>query len=356
MSNANKRVKTVYRNASEVCHIWAQQSGVDVRCSNAHSDGTALYSYATPIANFVTNAKGKPAVLITTERYSVTTSQNMPTASDIPGGYAIGSWYSDEARDAGKTVPVFHVRHICHTGGRAPWPSAQGPHWDNVETMQGEYLELLKKLSRAKANAENYTRDLNLLRAKAQAYCKFFGVPFVGKKFPPVSEETIARAKAVTLAETKRKSEANKARRERDAINAETVCAEYLSNVRAFLPYNWQNASNETIAKVREYQREQWLNGTITRLEQNSGFETLLRVRGEDIETSRGATFPLAHGLKALPYIRAIVASGEVWQRNGKTIHLGHYQIDRIEGGQIVAGCHKLPVSEVERLAASLGV
>jgi len=42
------------------------------------------------------------------------------------------------------------------------------------------------------------------------------------------------------------------------------------------------------------------------------------------------------------------------WQRNGKTIHLGHYQIDKIADGQVIAGCHTIPIAEIERLAATL--
>lgn len=354
-------MKTVYRNAGEVLHIWAQQGGHDVRCSNAHTNGTALYSYSTPIANFLTNDKGKTAVLITTRRYSTTTSANMPSASDIPGGYAIGSWYNtprfstlQNGKDGVNKIPVFHVEHVGKVDGRATFPSSKGFHADNMLIMQNEYMELLKKLSRAKANAENYVTDLGLLREKAQAYGKFFRVTFNGKRFPVVTPEVIARAKDVTQKDAARKAKQTAERNQRNRERAEMNAAAYIAGTERLAWETKQYVTVPTLGKIVAKQAEAWIAGGESRPD-NSGI-TLLRVRGDEVETSRGATFPLAHGLKALPYIRAIVASGEAWHRNGKTIHLGAYQIDSIEGGVIVAGCHELPVSEVERLAASLGV
>ena len=53
--------------------------------------------------------------------------------------------------------------------------------------------------------------------------------------------------------------------------------------------------------------------------------------------------------------MRAVVARGEAFQTNGKTFHLGHYKIDRIEtDGTLTAGCHVIPYSEIERIAPEL--
>jgi hypothetical protein len=49
-----------------------------------------------------------------------------------------------------------------------------------------------------------------------------------------------------------------------------------------------------------------------------------------------------------------------LYARNGHTIHLGHYAIDRIErrpdGVHVIAGCHDVPLTEVEHVAAELGL
>jgi hypothetical protein len=48
---------------------------------------------------------------------------------------------------------------------------------------------------------------------------------------------------------------------------------------------------------------------------------------------TKGANFPITHAKRGLALVRAVVARGEGWQRNGHTFHLGHYQI---ESGGIV--------------------
>jgi len=74
------------------------------------------------------------------------------------------------------------------------------------------------------------------------------------------------------------------------------------------------------------------------------------------VETSRGAQVPASHALRGLRFVRAVVARGEAFQTNGKTFHLGHYKIDRIEtDGTLTAGCHVIPYSEIERIAPELG-
>ena len=77
-----------------------------------------------------------------------------------------------------------------------------------------------------------------------------------------------------------------------------------------------------------------------------------LRIIGDTLETSHGASVPLAHAVKAFRFVKLIKERGETWARNGKTIRVGHFQIDRIESdGSFVAGCHTIAWPEVERAA-----
>ena len=82
-----------------------------------------------------------------------------------------------------------------------------------------------------------------------------------------------------------------------------------------------------------------------------------MRIRGDMLETSHGASVPLAHAVKAFRFVKLVRQRGVEWQRNGKTIRVGHFQIDRIAAtGDFVAGCHKFTWPEVERVAALAGV
>jgi hypothetical protein len=110
-----------------------------------------------------------------------------------------------------------------------------------------------------------------------------------------------------------------------------------------------------------------WLDGADVRVtfDAESG-GAALRIRGDMLETSHGASVPLAHAVKAFRFVKLMrtkhydAASHsivKVWERNGKTIRVGHFQIDRIfSDGGFVAGCHNFTWPEIERAAALAGV
>lgn len=101
---------------------------------------------------------------------------------------------------------------------------------------------------------------------------------------------------------------------------------------------------------------EQWRNGkghaTSTIQGVPSYSMTLLRRKGEKLETSRGAVVPWDHALKAFEVVQRCRATGRTYQRNGHTVHVGHFAIDRIDAeGNMTAGCHSLTFEEMEALA-----
>lgn len=82
-----------------------------------------------------------------------------------------------------------------------------------------------------------------------------------------------------------------------------------------------------------------------------------LRVKGDELQTSWGARVPLDHAVKAFKIIARCRKNGTAWERNGHSIHVGHFQIDRISpNGDIEAGCHRILWGEIERIANSIGV
>ena len=81
----------------------------------------------------------------------------------------------------------------------------------------------------------------------------------------------------------------------------------------------------------------------------------MLRIDGDEVLTSRGARFPISHAKRALAFVRKVRESGQPYVRNGHTIHLGPYAIDRIEpDGTVKAGCHVVSWQEIERIAPVL--
>ena len=82
-----------------------------------------------------------------------------------------------------------------------------------------------------------------------------------------------------------------------------------------------------------------------------------IRIKGDQLETSHGASVPLEHAIKAFRFVKLVRQRGTPWERNGKTIRVGHFQIDRISAeGDFKAGCHNFTWPEIERAAALAGV
>ena len=66
---------------------------------------------------------------------------------------------------------------------------------------------------------------------------------------------------------------------------------------------------------------------------------------------------PLDHAVKAFRVLKRLRDRGETYQRNGHTIHLGHFALDALDGqGIVTAGCHRVEWSEIERVATLAGV
>ncbi len=82
-----------------------------------------------------------------------------------------------------------------------------------------------------------------------------------------------------------------------------------------------------------------------------------LRINGDTLETSHGAEVPLSHAIKVFRFVKLLREKGESWRRNGRTVRVGHFQVDRVDStGDFVAGCHFISWPEVERVAKLAGV
>lgn len=104
--------------------------------------------------------------------------------------------------------------------------------------------------------------------------------------------------------------------------------------------------------------RADWLAGGRGhyRLSADDG-SALVRVVGDVLETSHGADVPLAHALKAYRFAKLCRATGTPFQRNGRTIRVGHFQVDSIDvQGNMVAGCHRIGFDAMRDAAQRAGL
>ena len=95
-------------------------------------------------------------------------------------------------------------------------------------------------------------------------------------------------------------------------------------------------------AREREEQEllEKWIAGEI-----GYGFFSAmrLRVRENEVETTHGAKVPLIEARKLYRALKAgINVAGQ---------HIGHYTVTRLDQEEIIIGCHRIPLAEIERIA-----
>jgi hypothetical protein len=297
-------MRHVYPN-HEIPHLWAHQSQDEARNSTGsfYFEGPTIYSYNShfPIARHVTNERGERAVLFTTAHHSVTTSGHCSAvASAIP-----------------PDIPVFRVPHVRNSWGDLP------NHTDNVESYVRRISELLGKAKRARVNRDWHQREALGLREQLRRYVAFFDLSDVAV---PESDELNALQAWITAHEEeerqRREEAARLAEEERRREQAEQIQRFYAGDPHvSYIP----------------------------------GVSPMLRVVGDEVQTSLGARFPVSHARRGLAFIHKVRESGREYIRNGHTINLGHYVIDRIEpDGTVHAGCHVVKWEEIERITPQL--
>lgn len=313
-----------------VQHLWANQSQQSARTSNGNLwfDGPTLYSYSTPIANIVDGV-----ALITTERYSVTT-----TGKHMPGYSALNG-----------VRPYFHVPFMVR-GGRYHWGLATmaEQHAGNLEHFKAAYAKQVDSFKRQRQIWGDVAGYLRVIADDATRYAACFKLPA-----PVFDPEADTAAIVAHRAERDAKNNTPQAiaKRERDAKRK----AE-------------REAEKQRLARASAEERQAaWRDGrpVVLRYGERSRYTpfgqpqggVLLRTKGNTLETSLGATVPLDHAIKAFRFVKLCRERGTEWHRNGHSLRVGHFTVDRIAAnGDFHAGCHFIEWSEVERLAKALGV
>lgn len=291
-------------NKREVAHLWAHKAQHHAKTSTGnfyfHDSTIFSYGYHFPIATFINNNNGDEAVLVTTRTYSVTTASHISMVKRA----------------------ITHLDNVFHV------PLTSGDyHNTDVDLLKmyvNSYRERIsaQQTTVVRARAErnrNWAFDsLVKLVNEANNFCRFFGLT---DTFEVASDFDSLKATLQQTANEKRK---------------ETI------------------KRNREIAKINADKVKRWIAGENVQLPYHLD-KVYLRIEGEEVVTSKGARFPVSHATKGLMFVQAVVASGKEYQRNGHTIRLGHYVIDKVDvNGNVVAGCHKVGYDEIQRIAPML--
>lgn len=290
-------MKTVFTN-SEVCHVWAQQRQYEGRngTGSIFFRGGTIYSYGEhfPMARIL-REHGFVA-LLNSDSYSVTTSRHQNTVY----------WAVNHMR-------CFHVPNVMASGKKQ--------HKKNYQYLIADYKRCLKKAAATRTWQGMWLDNAQKALDSANEYTKLFKLGYRQKAFEYDEKEL----KAALARERKQARKRNAARREKEE-------KEYRKQLAA-----WR------------------AGGYRGHLLSRRG--VMLRVKGDNVETTRGASFPVKHAERAWPLILACRKKTREFVTNGKTIHLGHYQIDKIDvNGNVRAGCHNVKFIEIQRVAKELGL
>ncbi len=415
-------MKTVFTN-DMLAHVWAQQSQDEGRTSNHNFSfrGPALYSYRTMIACFVTGTRKRPACLISSRSYSMTTaSKHLP-----------------QVRRAVHGVPVFYVPVVSRGNyhGSELTTKNKTEHKSNLAYLVAEYKDAALRFKRAKsiywiASEEQLAERLSGYAQTAVNYADMFGLS--RPKLNPDGDAStiwayrVDRDARTSTPEHQRKLERSRVRREErkaeeeerkrkaNYADAQSRFVRYMQDDNASycprfdfpsdsIEYGYlqsaEHARNMDVGRAWKAHFDEWQSGLRARPEPRNehavlsveedkiwtdavmadalaknaakiaawregstaymgglyDVPTMLRVKDDQIQTSRGAEFPLSHALRAIPLVLRCVARAEGWQRNDHTIALGHFQLDSIDAnGNVKAGCHEVSFTEIQALIATL--
>lgn len=302
-------MRKVLRNHDEVAHVWAQQEQAEGRAGNMRFDGATIYSYGShfPIARFVTNDAGERAVLFTTRGYSVSASQHI---SIVRGALR------------GLNVRIIECAYVESSSWGSVRDLTANNHHDNLKQYRLEIADALTKASRARQNKEWRLRDASARIAQMTRYVEFFALPDV---VIPAVPADLSQLKA-----------------EADAA-ARQIAAE-------------RRAREEAIAAEQKAKLDAWLAGESVYYRDNYEWQqTQLRINGDEVQTTRGASFPVSHAKLGLRLVERVIAAGTPWHQNGEQCRLGHYRIDSIDAnGTVHAGCHVVTYAAIQRIADQL--
>lgn len=290
-------VKTVV-NSAQVAHLWANQSQPEARNAKGslYFRGDTIYSYGShfPIARHVTARGGRAVVLVTTKSYSVTTSG-----------------HTSSVRSAASHLPQCSVADVTQKPNRA--------------TLRGYRMRLAwsaRNLAAMRSPSEwSIQCHVSIVR-EANQFAEFFGFK---TRFVAPTDAELAALRVRVKAESVRKAAATRKRNEEQAKLDALTLADWLAGAMG--------------------------EGAITAALRNGPVH--LRLRGECVQTTKGASVPVAEAERCFRF--AVARREKGWHRNGEQFAVGQFQLDAVNAEGIVAGCHRIGWAEIERFAAVMG-
>ena len=291
-------MKKVFSSHNEAAHIWASQSQNEGRAGNIEFEGQTIYSYGRhfPVARFA--PEFGDIVLFTSRGYSSSTGKHKGIIrAAIPDSYQV-IYCDDPSRPPSHNLGIWANR---------------------AERLRADFDKNTRKITRGNLASELFENN-----ATAFSYCEATLTP------PPQwinmsDSEGNARGYVIEAA------------RLRDAKRA------------------IKQAENNRIAALESADRlALWLTGENVNTNGFQFSDTLLRIKGEQIETTRGAKIPVSDALKIYPLLARTKRNGGKIEAGLHNINLGAYRFNSFDGENLIVGCHVIAWDQIEKMAQEL--
>ncbi len=323
------RQKTTWKS-EELYHVWAHQRAPEGKSSGVkvYFDGPTIYSYGPhfPMARLLLDKNGNPeAVLVTTQRYSVTTSAHQ---SDV--------------RSAVRHLKAFHVENVKSDVKPA----------DRLKEYRDRIKFDAESVVRAKSEKGRLIVRLTELIAEANDYAVFFKLK-TRFDYPKGFDVEDQKKKGVEEREKadERMRNRDARRQQRDAERLEAARAEYLVRKPEYdaAVAAWLLGVGERFPTLPI--NPEWGWEVRQQMEREVGVR--LRVRGSRLETSMGVIVEIEKAKVLLALVRLQDATGVASYPDAGVDGYRGVTVD-YNAKTISVGCHRVKFEEVERIASQL--
>lgn len=346
------RIKSVF-SSDEIAHVWVHIGAPRGRRSDGNMSfaGPAFYSYRTVIGRILKTKGGAPVYLLDTHHFSNSTSKHYShMRRAIPGDATMfhvnsgkmGQSLNMRAGDLRDYYLNLYRTPTVRSSSRYAHIRAEDVQWRISRLSEAIRVCQVFGLAHAKLD-----KELAGAQVKLNAANEVCRAAKVKSDAQSVARKATERADKVKRAISKAEEiVAAGVLPEGERINMEAIS---LLDSRPDL----KTAIESMVNAKNQAAMDAWRAGGGTVGQPSHEWPTLLRVDGDDMQTSKGVRVPLTEAHKA--YLFAMLKRSDEWRRNGETFGIGMYQLDSVTSEGIVAGCHRISWAEVDRFASVMG-
>lgn len=286
-------MKTVYSSNSELSHVWANNP--DSTVFKKAGSMSCQHDKLYSYNTCIAEIIGE-SVVFNTYSYSPTTGKHQSLARSAVHGLQV----------IRLDIPSYNLRSLSFT---------QNDFNDLVvKCNQSSIGELLIKAERSRLYADHYRGQAVAIEDNLRAYAALLKLDYTPLELDQFKDAALA-------ADKQRKAQAK-------TRKAEKVLEQAADLIR-------------------------WRNGEDVR----SHFEiTALRVKGDELQTTRGGRIPVEHAIRAYPLLKRLHEKDTSIDLSSHSIKLGYYTVNRVEKDNLIVGCHTVPFSEIYAIAEQLNL